>query len=38
MNELLQEILENPAARGSKAIDLAASQTAAEFGPWGDES
>ena len=35
MNELLQTVLDNPAARGEQAISLAAAQSAAEFGPWG---
>lgn len=34
MNQLLQAVLENPAARGSGAITLAATQAAADFGPW----
>ena len=35
MNELLQAVLNNPSVRGDQAISLAASQSAAEFGPWG---
>ena len=34
MNELMQTVLENPAARGQAAISVAASQAAADFGPW----
>lgn len=34
MSQLLQAVLENPAARGAGTITLAATQAAAEFGPW----
>jgi len=35
MNDLLQTVLENPAARSTEAITVAASQAASEFAPWG---
>jgi hypothetical protein len=35
MSDVLQTVLENPAARSTEAITVAASQAAAEFAPWG---
>jgi hypothetical protein len=35
MNDLLLNVLEDPAARSIDAITLVASQAAAEFAPWG---
>lgn len=37
MNDLLQAVLEDPAVRGPEAITIAASQAAADFGPWSTE-
>ena len=34
MNELLQLVLNDASARGDQAISLAATKSAAEFGPW----
>lgn len=34
MSELLQAVLENPAARSGSALELAASKVAAQMGPW----
>lgn len=34
MKQLLQSVLQDPATRGDKAVNVAASQAAAEFGPW----
>lgn len=38
MTELMRAILEDTAARSDQAIDLVASQVAAEFDPWASES
>lgn len=35
MSQLLQAVLENPDARGSAAISVAASQASQDFAPWG---